>query len=414
MILTRRHNIGQAATELAIFGAIIIFVLGVIIRTAVSSGQGQDAHLKAMRYALLQAYKSSMEQGTSRNTASILYLEDKITPDFNKYGSTERSPYMMQVSGTMTNMLLFPLDEEDLRPPSTKHIPVMDVYINGKHFTFTTAAFTVNKPLTVPDNPDGRRFYKGWDFQCGPAPCPLFYQIVVNLGTTANDYGVLDAQAAWDLNRDDDPGNDPTGARRSGMAWHWKAVQGIESNVGQNKPIFIDAKDSNYPVFDVDNDRQEEVLYNYYADVDGVISAVTVLDYQDGDLDPSSDDAGGTHAGLQSDMAIYTKPAFGSPKGNYLLIQQGKVWGLDGKFVRSVNRKDQVDLVERKIQLSNDTGRMCNGSVPDVEVCGDCFSVNNIARTCFDRAGKILYVRSRLLDKLGHFWKTDASGQLRL
>jgi len=96
-------------------------------------------------------------------------------------------------------------------------------------------------------------------------------------------------------------------------------------------------------------------------------------------------------------------------------VDQGKAWDLEGKFVRSVNRKDQVDLVERKIQLSNDTGRMCNGPapVPPVEACDDCFG-SNFANTCFDHGSKILYVRSRILGQHGHFWKTDASGQLNL
>jgi len=405
---------GQAATELAIFGAIIIFVLGAIIRSAISSGQGQDSSLKAMRNALL--YSSSSNTGdTSRSNASILYVEDRLSPDFGKFGSVERAPFVAQGSGSMTNTLMYPLDLDELRDP--RHIPVMDMFINGKHFTFSTARLVEGKPVP---------------------PGAIFYQIVVNMdeppsssssGASSSAQqealekkfcvtdpcpGPLTLQQRFDLNRDGDFTNDPPPSLYSKMTWQWRGVQAVKANVSKDKALYIDPANGIYPSFDVDGDGQEETIYGFSYDAGGAINAVTVLDSQDGDLDFSGDAALSGKVGLLNDMAIYTQPVSGSAKGNYLLMQQGKAWDLDGKFVRSVNRKDQVDLIERKIQLSNDTGRMCDGSVPDVEVCGDCFSVDNIARTCFEGTSKILYVRSRLLDKQGHFWKTDASGQLRL
>ncbi len=456
---------GQAATELAIFGAVIIFVLGAIIRTAVSSGQGQDASLKAMRNALVQSSKSSPAD-TSRTSPSMLYLEDRLSPDFGKYGSVERAPFTAQGSGTMTNMLMYPLDMSELQDP--KHVPVMDMFINGKHFTFSLARLvykrflgssggpvhsaragnvetdTVSVGVTefsflhinigAPAHPPQRG---GWDSSCKNGHgCPIFYQTVVNMedGTAISSDassaarqdalekrfcigptcpGLLSVQERFDLNHDDNFSNDPPSSLYANMVWQWRGVQAIDDNEDTDKPLHIDAQGGAYPFFDVDGDGQEETIYQVDYN-NGVATGAVVFDSQEGDLDFSSPEAAAGRVGLLNDMAIYTQPDFGSSKGNYLLMQQGKAWGLDGKFVRSVNRKDQTDLVERKIQLSNDTGRMCDGSVPDVEVCGGCFSVNNIARTCFDTSSKILYVRSRILGQQGHFWKTDASGQLHL
>ncbi len=405
---------GQAATELAIFGAIVIFLLGAIIRVVVSSGQGQDVSLKTARYALLQSYKAGQNQETNRSNASVVFIEDRLSPDFGKYGAVERAPFMAQGSGTMTPHLMMPLDETELQDP--RHLPVMDFFINGQHFAFST----------------GRIMHKA------VAPGAIFYQIVANMdnstaGTGNSDPsqaarqemlekkfcvadpcpGILSVAQRFDLNRNGNFSDDPLPSQYNDMAWQWRGVQAIKGKTDQDKALYIDGGHGIYPSFDVDGDGKEETIYAF--DFNGNdISGVTVFDFQDGDLDLTGDDFASGRAGLLSNMAIYTKPAFGSPQGNYLKMQQGKAWGLDGKFIRSVSREDQADLVERKIQLSNDTGRMCDGSVPDVEVCGDCFSVNNIARTCFDNASKILYVRSRLLDKQGHFWRTDASGQLHL
>ncbi len=442
MILTRRHK-AQAATELAIFGAIIIFVLGTIIRSAVSSGQGQDASLKAMRNALVYSSKSTAGDAkkgipgdTSRSNASILYVEDRLSPDFGKFGSVERAPFIAQGSGSMTNTLTYPLDLNELGscnglPSETYrcqqypgHTPVMDMFINGKHFTFSMAAL-MHK--TVP-------------------PGSIFYQIVVNMDDNNSSGGKpsssaqqealekkfcvtdpcpgpLTLQQRFDLNRDGNFTNDPPPPPYADMAWQWRGVQAIMANVSKDKALYIDPATGVYPSFDVDGDGQEETIYGFDHDANGAITAVTVLDSQDGDLDFSGDATASGKVGLLNDVAIYTRLATGSEVGNYLLMQQGKMYGLDGKFIRSVSRKDQVDLVERKIQLSNDTGRMCtpvdsgNPTGPkiggDVEACDDCFGAN-FARTCFDKGSKILYVRSRLLDQHGHFWKTDASGQLNL
>lgn len=388
----KRTQRAQAATELAIFGGIIIFLIGGIVRSAISSSYQQNDQLKAMRLALLKSYEYSIkQQGVGRNAASVLYIEDRLSPDAGKYGTLERVPFIAQGSGTISNLLMYPVDQADLGNPGdmeNKNIPMMDVFINGKHFTFSTAALRTGTGT------------------------PIFYQI----STTAGDYGLLSEDEAFNLARSPTAGIPPVSAElgkvaRSSMAWHWKGVDPGTAAAG------IDLKNGNYPSYDVDDDLREEILYG----VNG--TSVTVLDYQAGDVDLTYDtftsmrNNGGValvRPGLQNEVNIYTSPT--RPDTGYLLIKEGKMYNPeDGAFVRSVSMKDQVAVVRRRFQLSNDTGRMCNGGSPSaqnpsIEQCGDCLS--DIAKTCFDPNSKILYVSSRIMDKRGRFWKTSVAGGL--
>ena len=45
---------GQAAIELAVFGAILIFFLGTIVRSAAGNSYAQNQNFKAMRMAMLR------------------------------------------------------------------------------------------------------------------------------------------------------------------------------------------------------------------------------------------------------------------------------------------------------------------------------------------------------------------------
>src|ERR1041385_3807457 len=94
----------QAATELAVFGAILVFLIGSMVRSAVSSSYQQNQQLKAMRMALLRSYQGAQAQGTGHKNASILYIEDRLSPDLGKYGASDRIPFIMQGSGTLSNM----------------------------------------------------------------------------------------------------------------------------------------------------------------------------------------------------------------------------------------------------------------------------------------------------------------------
>ena len=132
------HKRAQAATELAVFGAILIFLLGTIVRTALSNSYTQNQNFKAMCMAMLASWKGSTQGNVAHNSASILFVEDRLSPDFNKYGSLDRTPYIAMGSGSFSYMMMYPVDRGDLQN-TIANLPIMDIYINGQHFPFTTA-----------------------------------------------------------------------------------------------------------------------------------------------------------------------------------------------------------------------------------------------------------------------------------
>ena len=108
-MLKLKNKKAQAAVELAVFGAILIFLLGAIVRSAMSNSYLQNQNFKAMRIAMLASWNGSKAQNTARNNASVLFIEDRLSPDFNKYGVLDRNPLIANGSGTFTYMLLYPL-----------------------------------------------------------------------------------------------------------------------------------------------------------------------------------------------------------------------------------------------------------------------------------------------------------------
>ncbi len=534
------RNKAQAAIELAVFGAIVIFVVGMIVRTAVSNSYTMNQNLKAMRYAMLKSLQTSSSGSTSRNSASVLYIEDRLSPDFSKYGSLDRTPYFAQGSGTFTNLLFYSVDPDEVE----QNLPTTDIYINGVHLPLTTAGLReiVHQPpvlkdqwdeiqkhnrqqisyidvlvdygiydryerfydgdATVPDpRGDGTHRYHGWDFKCASeeidnpaAPgtkikryygCQLYYTLIPNgragwciTDGCNNDGSPLNLDERFDLNRNDDFSDDPkdntrTKVPRKDMAWQWRAVKGLFSVSEMNGRA--SAANSRYPSFDINNDRKEETLYTAIVPgagsgvVKDIIMGETALDFTAGDLDLSRDDSDEGQVGLQSDTAIYTRPRTGGT-GTYLEIRNGKLFDAGSNtVVRSLNKRDTVDIIERRIRLSNNTGRFCrasyecqggvdasgncpsgviqlvtsppgeciaglakvNGVCPagdnPVEACAasdtstttipgnptianDCFKEENVAKTCMDVSTNIIYVRSRLMDQQGHKWTTDVSG----
>ena len=225
---------------------------------------------------------------------------------------------------------------------------------------------------------------------------------------------------------------------------------------------------------DVDGDFKEETIKTFVANKEGVITTINVTDSQDGDIDfgqtdfdkenfgkwvysgssaagscgttpagigfctPLStesspniieaDDGTGTcikwecksiTPGLQDDIQMYSR----TNNGTVLRIEEGKLFDPNGdRFIRTTNRNDHVDIIQRIFQLSNDTHRFCNasGNVVNwaaspyavrgirnpVEACNHCFSAANMEKTCMDQALKQIFIRSRLEDLRGRRWVT--------
>jgi hypothetical protein len=145
-MLRKENKKAQATVELAVFGAILIFLLGTIVRSAVGNSYMQNQNFKAMRMAMLSSWTGSETGTTSHNNASILFIEDRLSPDFNKYGDLDRNPSVANGSGTFSFELLYPMDPSQV----SSMLPIMDFYINGQHFPFSTAAYVQNATIYRP------------------------------------------------------------------------------------------------------------------------------------------------------------------------------------------------------------------------------------------------------------------------
>jgi len=127
----------QTAVELAVFGSILIFVLGSIIRLAVNTGLAQHSVLRATRMAMTASYRTSTgSANAARNFASVLIVEDRLSADSAKYGAVNRVPFMAQGSGAHTTNLFMPVSFK-----KWDFLPRTDMYINGKRFVFMGSIF---------------------------------------------------------------------------------------------------------------------------------------------------------------------------------------------------------------------------------------------------------------------------------
>jgi hypothetical protein len=145
-MLRKENKKAQAAVEFAVFGAVLIFLLGTIVRSAVGNSYTQNQNFKAMRMAMLASWTGSEAGNTAHNSASVLFVEDRLSPDFNKYGDLDRNPFVANGSGVFSYELLYPLNVGEV----ATMLPIMDVYINGQHFPFTTAAYVSGRTVFRP------------------------------------------------------------------------------------------------------------------------------------------------------------------------------------------------------------------------------------------------------------------------
>ena len=213
----RLKNTGQAVIEIAIFGAIVIFLIGTILRTHLSNSFSLNHQVRATKLALQQSYLSSTgpSPNSSRNSASVLFIEDRLTPDLNKFNTIDRGAFVASGSGTMSNRLQYPIDYGEVQD----NLPIMDIFVNGQHFPLTTASYVFR--IIYPSNPGdstgaacpadrigatqhGPEFAKclrqEHEWQNGS---PIFYSLAVN-GT--RQYNPTDASTVYDLMRNNWPG----------------------------------------------------------------------------------------------------------------------------------------------------------------------------------------------------------------
>lgn len=566
--MAKKNNIKKSCTyaqsiiELSILGAALFGILGTLIQITSSYSDAQATQLQAMREALSLSAREGMEEDSSKKTkhrssATALWIEDKpsITGG-EKYGSASYTPSIAFGTGTFTNLLTYnaPWGQE-------LAIPLMDIYINGQHFTFTTAAYKV-----FPGTNDGGTYlqkkgkvYDWKDTYCGdygarkcihyPIPTTFNGGGVDNpwyIWTPASNppstgrslvfwtkipwtdkrfcYGPNDPPdhyckhvgdfeqwnfwARWVLDPVNAPGKIVPDSDRRKMQWQWYPIiaqeLGADDGSGDHdnpiNPIGIgffrqtnedDPKDPGPQTFaDVDFDGHEEQIMmmeewgvydpgnvNYecrrkfqytwsdgetlrspwylkhygeedpqlcdsqrngaIANEDYKVATVWVLDFEDGDLAMSFSTVDELQGKSKPGFVQGATRVITQTKGD-LTIEQ-KAQGSSANNV-SVQKQDSSILVERQIQLSNNTGRLdafssgcyppsgpitemgcgladpagsyaCKTDLslpyPDEQSC--CYKNNVVEKTCLDRTSLKLYVRTKIEKKVGHKYKTQQS-----
>lgn len=376
--------------------------------------------LQATRYAMSKSLEMSERdiEKPGRNNASTMVIEDRLSGDFgNRFGSRDRVPLIASGSATFSNQLFYPVDSAD--DGNIGVLPYFDVWVNGQRFSFTTAKFaTYNFPtekgsLATCDLEPHPLDSRCWNPDCGGIGCVRLYRVVQNYpGSGFTSTGNFDVNfdrtdpvsTTYPLLADK---KNPVAAGNMAFMWQWKEVDAF-GELPTNDPI------------DVDGDFQEEQILSSTVDpVTNRTASVNVIDRQAGDLDFTIDDRRkGVQVGLlpDSQMFSFTK------EGTTYRVQDGKLFDTStSRFIRNTNINDHVDVVQRVFQLSNNTGRFCNGDKPrtstdsppwdrepplnPVQGCNKCFSTN-IQVTCFDTATNRLYVRSRIVNQNKRSWLT--------
>lgn len=462
VIMTKTKNSvrGQTAMELAVFGAVILFVLGLIIKQSVSNGYQQNFQLKAMRQALLTScnYSGGCNPGVdsaSRNSSTIIYVQDRLTASSAKYGSVDRMPLMASATGTHSHNLFYPVEDgEDTQ------LPIFDLFVNGQHFQLTASAFinwclgetaadcqglsfnrcALRDPSTAPGTScDGvtNPTPLPWDANCATMTrpglpdvqvgCPIVSEIIYN--NAGFNYDVT-ADERFDLDRDGTV--DVPVAFRPDFAWQWDQRRGFSNAI--NESVTLNAgrvamATGTNATLDFDGDNKEETLMKVLDyDSRGVVRRLRVIDSQEGDMDSSIDDGDPEPpGGFTNNVQLYTflKGSSAANTGTYALVEEGKLFPLDThQYIRTTRRKDTIDIIQREFQLHN-IDRLCygdaGGPIYPVEVCvanrNDCFQNNTVYRNCIwigtgvpgVTYGRLLFIRSRIQDLHGRKYITDVT-----
>lgn len=478
MIGHRGQNIfgpkrAQAVIELAIFGSIVIYLIGLIIAQGTSSSYQQEAELQAMRTSLLSSYQSARSGLALRNTASFMILEDRLTSGSGMYANTDRQPFMSVGSGTMSMHLFKPLDWEEVSNQS--EVPVMDVRINGQLFNLkvargmtyrvrilgganpATARVTISmlhacatnycnpsgacetiledSAIAAPaagskdPNADAKRLLREWaDYAMDGYP-PAYLTVVKNddsnfrLPSTCTPASINteDGQRLrrFDLNRD---GILPDMCCPNPLTfilwqWNWKSLTTVTSE--------IDMENGVYPTYDIDGDLSEETIYRLKTwsapDCAATGYDADVMDWDRGDVNSyanPNDYSQDEQPGLKEDLRITTFQG----AGTYMEVKEEKNAAQTIGRSSSTVKKNQEDKIERKYVLNDRMvlgGSLCVGGTPlqsSIQAC--CETVNCCGQgargdvTCFEYPAdgvKKLFIRSRIPDQRGRLWATDVT-----
>jgi len=520
-IITSFLRKGQTLIELAVFGSILLFIVGSIVKQHLSLSYIQNQSYKAMRKAMLESYFMSNKGWVGKNTSSVLIVEDRLASGINKYGEIDRIPLINSAQSTHTRHLLMAVFPHEY--DGGEHIALMDVFVNGDHFVFSLADWVDNEfkegdiingkpveweefcffcrsaeeehscgPKHCPGNL-GRRYcepecegYAQGCPDCEPWEshkidwygCPVFYTYVPNHPgieewcdntrpcppDDGSGFWNIPLEQRFDLDRDGkvdvvDPNT------QDNFAWQWLQIAGFhEVATGHRdfdhcqavKPnptgddwrrhaIIFESPychkrhryciSNKYDSIDVDGDMFEEKVINLAIGPGPAVKYLMYIDYQEGDVNFSKDPFDPEiPPGFTNDIQYFTF----TRDGTYLLHEEGNLYNYalnpmkhiigapkpePTQFVRSTQKRDNIDVIQRIFQLSNNKGTFCkekdgvqvptdeahHGPNP-VAACDECFSSDKVAVNCMDTRNNVIYMRSRLWNRKGRKLITPEDG----
>ena len=345
----KKLRLAQSATELAIFGAIVIFIIGLIVKAALQSSSMMNQSLKTMRLALIESFRTgegkynygtiTYQTSAARNTASVLVLEDRLSADASQpTGTRDRIPFVASASASFTKAMFYPVECPNENGICEHwNLPVQDIFINGQRFPFTLSAFrrynypsgTGNAAVSWQDTWSGGTrvvnlqecspYYAAvpalesiaphgtcYKSQCmflpgvGIVGCTIFF---ARLANQSQPYDFKAGEVnRFDLDFSGGAPDVATAAARSKFAWQWMPVAGVNHDKFKKyKNVFFD--DSFYKgirgilpdeqintLIDVDGDLREESIVDWSTDQYGVVTKLRVMDSQEGDLNNAEDD----------------------------------------------------------------------------------------------------------------------------
>lgn len=227
----QNNSLGQSILELAIFGSILLFVLGLLINYGLNLNYIQNLRMQTFRRALALA----KERSASSRQVQLTVIKDLYLPNpSDKFGISESSPYTAGTSAVWSRYLY--AEYEDSKPKID--LPKIDYIINGQHKTYTIADYGEHK--------------------CSFSRSPTGNLTVEFLKKKENDL-----KDKFDINGTLVSDN---------IYWYWKP---IPCNLVQQGDQI-----------DVDNDGKEEYVYKVEKSDEDNPDSSTVkfyyLDYQDG------------------------------------------------------------------------------------------------------------------------------------
>jgi len=345
----RNSRFAQSAVELALFGAILVFVIGSIARSGLATTLAMNLQIKTMRMAFAESYRTALGTYTSgtpsaaRNTASILVVEDRLSVAAGtKHSSTDRFPIGAQSRATMSHTLFLSFDYGE-----NQALPLVDFYVNGQRFPLTTARYKAvrlsdpaiagGRPAWITRNCDTGQVPPGgsicWDSEClvaqtnpvcstvtdadgnsvttctcteEPAGCAIMFNVVGNYSKSKNWCSSdpcssnMSAADRFDLDFDGLPevpaSAGPTGpeVHRGNFMWQWYKVAGAKPSYPSSWagygyyvtcPPIAFAADTRAATVNIDKDKSKNNR-NTQLDVDGDYKEEYVLSYS------KTDDAG--------------------------------------------------------------------------------------------------------------------------